>query len=103
MVGDIYFATTEGGLVTNRDVAKMAFVVNGDCVDEDNLDEVREYTKKCRGITKEVNPSIKMCLRNHEKVKAVMIYRDRHPGIGLKEAKDAIDMIEAKMKVRREI
>ena len=44
-----------------------------------------------------------MCLRNHEKVKAVMIYRDRHPGIGLKEAKDAIDMIEAKMKVRREI
>ena len=103
MVGDIYFATTEGGLVTNRDVAKMAFVVNGDYVDEDNFDEVREYTKKCRGITKEVNPSIKMCLRNHEKVKAIMIYRDRHPGIGLKEAKDAIDMVEAKMKVRREI
>ena len=103
MVGDIYFATTEGGLVTNRDVAKMAFVVNGDYVDEDNLDEVREYTKKCRGITKEVNPSIKMCLRNHEKVRAIMIYRDRHPGIGLKEAKDAIDMIEAKMKARREI
>ena len=103
MVGDIYFATTEGGLVTNRDVAKMAFVVNGDYVDEYNFDEVREYAKKCRGITKEVNPSIKMCLRNHEKVKAVMIYRDRHPGIGLKGAKDAIDMIEAKMKVRREI
>ena len=103
MVGDIYFATTEGGLVTNRDVAKMAFVVNGDYVDEDNLDEVREYTKKCRGITKEVNPSIKMCLRNHEKVKAVMIYRDRHHGIALKDAKDAIDMIGAKMKVRREI
>ena len=76
---------------------------NGDYVDEDNLDEVREYTKNCKGITKEVNPSIKMCLRNHEKVKAIMIYRDRHPGIGLKEAKDAIDMIEAKMKVRREI
>lgn len=46
MVGDIYFATTEGGLVTNRDVAKMAFVVNGDYVDEYNLDEVREYAKK---------------------------------------------------------
>ena len=55
MVGDIYFATTKGGLVTNRDVAKMAFVVNGDYVDEDNLDEVREYTKRCKGITKEVN------------------------------------------------
>ena len=103
MVGDIYFATTEGGLVTNRDVAKMAFVVNGDYVDEDNLDEVREYTKKCRGITKEVNPSIKMCLRNHENVKAIIIYRDRHPDIGLKEAKDAVDMIEAKMKARKEI
>lgn len=47
------------------------------------------------------NPSIKMCLRNHERVKAVMIYRDRHPGIGLKEAKDAVEMIEAKMKVRK--
>ncbi len=27
MVGDVYFATTDGKLVTNRDVAKMAFVV----------------------------------------------------------------------------
>lgn len=32
-----------------------------------------------------------------------MLYHDRHSGIGLKEAKDAIDMIEAKMKVRRDL
>ena len=97
MAGDIYFATVGGSLVTNREVARMAFVVNGDYVDEDNLDEVREYAKKCRGIIKEVNPSIKVCLRNHEKVKALMIYRDRHPGISLREAKKAIDLIEVKM------
>lgn len=103
MVGDVYFATTDGKLVTNRDVAKMAFVVNGDCIDEENLDEVREYTKKCKGITKEVNPSIKVCLRNHEKAKATMIYYDRHPGIRLTEAKAFVDLIEAKMKIRNEL
>ena len=103
MVGDIYFVTIKGTLVTNRDVAKMALAVNGDSVDEDNLDEVREYTKKCKGITKEVNPSIKMCLRNHEKIKAIRIYYDRHPGISLVEAKDAVELIEARMRVRKEI
>ena len=32
-----------------------------------------------------------------------MIYRDRHPGIGLRESKDAVELIEAKMKAREEI
>ena len=103
MIGDIYFATTDGSLVTNRDVAKMAFVVDGDYVDENNLNEIREYAKKCKGILKEVNPSIKVCLRNHEKVKAIRIYYDRHPEIGLVKAKEAVELIEAKMRVRKEI
>lgn len=103
MVGDIYFLTTDGGLVTNRDVAKMALVVNGDYVDEDNIDEVREYVKRCKGITKEVNPSIKMCLRNREKAKAIRIYYDRHPELSLLDAKEAVELIEAKMKIRKEV
>lgn len=99
MIGDIYFSTTKGGLVTNYELAKMAYVVNAISIDADDLDAVRKYAKSCKGIRKEVNPSIKMCLKNNEDVKAIMIYRDRHPGVGLKGAKEAIEDMKAKLRL----
>lgn len=99
MVNDIYFATTDGGLVTNRDLAKMALVVEGKHVDYSDLNAIREYANSCVGIRKEIIPSVKMCLKNGEKVKAIMIYRDRHPGMGLREAKEVIDSMEEKMRL----
>ena len=102
MSNDIYFTTTSGKLITNHDIAKAA-IINGDTVDEYNLDDVRKYASTCKGIVKEINPSIKVCLRNGDRVTAIRLYYLRHPGIALKDARNAIDMIEAKMKVRREI
>lgn len=58
---------------------------------------IREFAASCKGILKEVNPSIKVCLKNNDKLKAVMIYRDRHPGMSLKEAKFIIDDMEKKI------
>lgn len=99
MTNKIYFAANNGRLVTNLELARMAYVVDGIYIDEDNFDEVREYAKSCKGISKEVNPSIKVCLKNNDKIKAIMIYRDRHPGVKLVEAKNIIDDMEEKMKL----
>lgn len=102
MAKEIYFTTTSGKLVNNYDIAKVA-IINGDTVDEYNFDDVRKYAATCKGIIKEINPSIKVCLRNGDRVTAIKLYYLRHPGIALKDARNAIDMIEAKMKVRREV
>lgn len=99
MLNDIYFADNNGKLVTNRELARMAFVINGEYINSEDLDAIRAYATTCKGIQKEVNPSIKICLKNGEKVRAIMIYRDRHPGVGLKEAKDVIDEMEEKMRL----
>ena len=98
MNNDIYFTTMSGKLVTNHDIAKAA-IVNGDIVDEYNFDEVRKYARTCNGIVKEINPSIKVCLQNGDKITAVKLYYYRHPGITLKDAKNVIDDMEAKMKL----
>lgn len=98
MIGNIYFATIDGSLVANYELAKMAFVVNGVSIEANDLDAIREFAMSCKGILKEVNPSIKVCLKNGDKVKAVMIYRDRHPGMSLQKAKSIIDDMERKMK-----
>lgn len=95
---EIYFTTTSGKLVTNRDIAKAA-IVNGDTVDEYNLDDVRKYAVTCKGIIKEISPSIKVCLRNGDRVTAIKLYYLRHPGIALKDARNAIDEMEEKMRV----
>lgn len=99
MINDIYFADNNGKLVTNRELARMAFIINGECINSEDLDAIRAYAANCKGIQKEVNPSIKICLKNGEKVRAIMIYRDRHPGVGLKEAKNVIDEMEEKMRL----
>lgn len=102
MAKEIYFTTTSGKIVNNYDIAKVA-IINGDTVDGCNFDDVRKYAATCKGIIKEINPSIKVCLQNGDRITAIKLYYLRHSGISLKEAKDVIDMIEAKMKVRRDI
>ena len=94
----IYFGTNDGKLVTNFDLANMVAVVDNKYIDSDDLDAIREYAKNCKGIKKEVkNPSIRVCLENGEKVKAIRLYYDRHPEVGLVGAKDAINKMEAKL------
>ena len=102
MMEDIYFTTINGTLVNNYDIAKAA-IINGDFINENNFDEVRRYASTCKGIIKEIRPSIKKCLQNGEKVTAIKLYYIRHPGIGLKEAKEAVDIMEAKMKSKNTI
>ena len=97
-MNDIYFTTTSGKLITNHDIA-MAAIINGDTVDERNLEEVRKYASTCKGIVKEINPSIKVCLQNGNKVTAVKLYYYRHPGITVKDALNVINEMEEKMRL----
>lgn len=98
MYKEIYFITTGGKLVNNYDIAKAA-IINGDTVDEYNFDDVRKYAVTCKGIIKEINPSIKVCLQNGDRITAIKLYYFRHHGIALKDARNAIDEMEEKMKL----
>lgn len=98
MAKEIYFTTTSGKLVNNYDIAKVA-IINGDTVDGYNFDDVRKYAATCKGIIKEINPSIKVCLQNGDRSPAIKLYYLRHHGIALEDARDAIDEMEEKMKL----
>ena len=95
-MNDIYFTTTSGKLVTNHDISKAA-IINGDNVVEYDLNDVRKYAKTCKGIVKEINPSIKICLQNGDRSTAIKLYYLRHPGITLKDAQKIINEMEDKM------
>ena len=98
MAKEIYFTTTSGKLIDNYDIAKAA-IINGDTIDEYNVDDVRKYAATCKGIIKEINPSIKVCLRNGDRVTAIKLYYLRHLGIALTDARNAINEMEEKMKL----
>lgn len=95
-MNDIYFTTTSGKLITNHDIAEAA-IINGDIVDAYNLDDVRKYARTCKGIVKEINPSIKVCLQNGDRSTAIKLYYYRHSGITLKDAQKVINEMEEKM------
>lgn len=62
MMENIYFTTTNGTLVNNYDIAKTA-IINGDYIDDNNFEEVRKYASNCKGIVREIKPSIKSACR----------------------------------------
>lgn len=99
----IYFLTkTKSGLLMdNDDIARAHYIMNGKWINPDNFDEVREVAKTCKGIEREINPSVKRLIKDGNMARAIMVYRDRHPGMGLIEAKNAVDKIAEKMKGKR--
>ena len=94
----IYFATKDGGIVDNHDIAKAALIVAGTKIDCEDLDEVRLFAFTCNGVCREVeNPSVKYLVANGFKTKAVSLWRDKHPGSTLKEAYIAVNRMEKTM------
>ena len=61
----------------------------------ERIEELEE--EACKGIVKEINPSIKVCLQNGNKTTAVKLYYYRHPGITVKDALNVINEMEEKM------
>lgn len=95
----IYFGTTDGDLVTNWNLARMAQVVCGMKIDGDNFNAVRDFAKSCSGITGEIRkPSVKFLLEHGNRVMAIRVYYERHKELGLDGARKAIEALE-KMEV----
>lgn len=97
-MNEIYFGTTDGDLLDGYDIAKIAYVTTGEKISLGDFEHMREFSKTCKGITKEIkNPSVKKLIKNGHKIKAVKIYYKKHSGISLKEAKEIVDSIEENM------
>lgn len=69
MVNDIYFVDNDGKLVSNHDIAKIAFIINNKHINSDDLDTIRTYAATCKGIQKEIDPSIKNYPKNAKDIK----------------------------------
>lgn len=96
---EIYFGTKDGGLLDNYDIAKIAYVKSGQIISVADIDGLRDYAKTCKGIAREIsNPSVKYLVEHRNKVKAIKLYQRKHPGIGLREAKEAVDCLERNYK-----
>lgn len=96
---EIYFGTKDGDLLDNYDIAKIAYVKSDRRIALGDIDELRDYAKTCKGIAREIsNPSVKYLVEHGNKVKAIKLYQRKHPGIGLREAKQAVDCLERNYK-----
>lgn len=96
---EIYFGTKDGDLLDNYDIAKIAYVKSNRRIALGDIDGLRDYAKTCKGITREISdPSVKWLLEHGHKEKAVKLYWRKHPGIGLKEAKETVDCLERNYK-----
>lgn len=95
---EIYFGTKDGDLLDNYEIAKIAFIITGKRNSPDDFENVREFSKMCKGIEGEVkNPSIKRLIKNGYKAKAVKICYRKHHGISLIKAKEIVDSMEDNM------
>ena len=99
MTNKIYFATFDGMLLDNHYIARLGTLKDGKPVDAEDLDYVREIAASFKGIKKEVkNPSVNYLIKTGRKYTAIRLFRDRHPKLSIKQAKEAIDRMEASMK-----
>lgn len=95
----IYFGTNDGDLLEDYEIRNIAFILSGEHIPYGDMEKIREFAKTCKGIKGEISkPSVKYLVEHCHKIKAVKIYRENHPGISVKEAKDIIDNMEEKLR-----
>ena len=69
-------------------------------MDAEDLNYVREIAASFKGIKKEVkNPSVNYLIKTGRKYTAIRLFRDRHPELSLKQAKEAIAQLEGVEKI----
>lgn len=99
----IYFGTIDNNIVDNYKLAEMAKVVNGVDVNAKDHETIRTFAEGCAGLTGEIkHPSTKVLLRHGHKFDAVKLYRDRHPNLSWKEAKESTDEFERMLKLEED-
>lgn len=99
----IYFGTKDGDLLYDYEIRHIAFILSGEDIPYGDKEKIREFAKTCKGIKEEIKKPLVEYLVNHgHKAKATMIYKEKNPGISVKEAKDIIDAMEEKLRNKGE-
>ena len=93
----LYFATKDNDIVTNDDIARIMFLVNGRIADPDDYVEIRGFANRMKGLVKELeHPSVKFLIEHGRKITAVKVYSYIHD-CTLREAHDAVERIAEKI------
>ena len=98
-LNELYFATTDNNVLRSYEIIRIADIVYGIKIARDDVDAIRAFANNFKGITKELkNPSVKFLVEHGHKIRGMQVLRDRHPNMGLAEAKRIVDEMEEKMK-----
>ena len=96
-VKEIYFETTNNGLVTSDSLCRMASVVFGEKINNTDFEAIRDFAKRCNGVVKEVEPSVDELVSRGEKVTAIRVYMNNHPGTRLIEARNIVEAMATRI------
>lgn len=93
------FELKDGRLISGLEVANAYYIITGKDLNMDDAYDFYNFVHfKCEGIIKEFKrPTIPQLLENGEYIRAIKYYRDAM-GVGLKEAKDAVNKIREEMR-----
>ena len=90
----IYFATVNGNLIDNYDLANAALVTTGKRIEFDNFDALRKFAETCKGVKFEVKkPSVEYLV--------MMLYHDQHPECKIAECRKVVEDMEKNLKEKK--
>lgn len=103
MTDRIYFSTINGDYVDNYDIARAAHIVGGGSFDPLDFDMIRLIASDyCKGVLEEIKkPSVEHLIKHGHKIRAVTVFYDEHPELGLEGAREAVEHIAKQLKVKR--
>ena len=88
----IYFSTVNGDYVDNYDIAKAFYITDGEKIDPLDFDTVRQFAGYCCGVIEEIKkPSVEHLIKRGHKIRAVKVFYDEHPEVGLEGARKAVE------------
>lgn len=98
----IYFSTFNGDYVDNYDIAKAYYIIDGDVLDPWDFDAIRERAKSCTGVLEEIKkPSVEHLIKRGHKIRAITVFYDEHPELGLEGAREAVEHMCKQLKGKR--
>lgn len=99
MINYIYFSTANGDYVDNYDIARTFHILNGTTIDPLDFDTVRDIADQYDGIVEEIKkPSVEHLIKRGHKIRAVKVFYDEHPELGLESAREAVKHLAKSLK-----
>ena len=98
----IYFATVNGNLIDNYDLANVALITTGKRIEFGDFNALRKFAETCKGVKFEVKkPSVEYLVKYGRTFKAMMLYHDQHPECKIAECRKVIEDMEKNLKEKK--